>query len=147
MQCEVSSAALARMLLEARRAYPAECCGLLLGRQMGAAAFIRQISPARNVHPSPCTHFSIDPRALIDAQRAARQGGPQVLGYYHSHPCGPPAPSATDQAMAAHDGRIWAIVSPARPTGRDPAQARPAIRFWRDGDYAFEALPYRLASA
>ena len=60
--------------------------------------------------PDPETHFEIDPQALIDAHRAARAGGPQVLGYYHSHPAGEPEPSATDRAMAAGDGRMWAIM-------------------------------------
>jgi hypothetical protein len=38
------------------------------------------------------------------------------------------APSATDAAMAAHDGKLWAIV------------AADAIRWWRDGPDGFEAL-------
>ncbi|MEN7538728.1 M67 family metallopeptidase [Aurantiacibacter flavus] len=109
----------------ARLTAPLECCGLLLGQ----GSTITEACPARNVHLSPQTHFEIDPQALIDAHRAARAGGPQVLGYYHSHPRGPAEPSATDRAMAAHDGAIWAIV------GQDGA-----IGLWRDNKQGFEAL-------
>ena len=118
-----------RLHADAARAHPQECCGLLLGTGRRITALL----PARNVHPAPLTHFEIDPQTLIDAHRAARAGGPQVLGYYHSHPSGPPRPSATDAAMAAGDGRIWAIVGEGDVT------------FWRDGRNGFEALPYSVS--
>ena len=111
---------------EASRAHPRECCGILLGE--GSA--ITSAIPASNVHPSPQTHFEIDPQTLINAHRAARVGGPQVLGYYHSHPDGPSEPSATDRDQASRDGAVWAIV------GRD------AIGWWLDAPDGFTALPY-----
>lgn len=128
MIAEVTSAVLERILAEAATADPRECCGILLGD--GAA--IGALEPACNVHPAPETHFEIDPRALIDAHRAARAGGPQVMGYYHSHPRGPAAPSPTDQAMAARDGRIWAIAGEGE------------VRFWRDDEAGFEPLSLRV---
>ena len=114
------------MLAEAARAHPSECCGILLGE--GAA--ITAIAPAANVHASPESHFEIDPQALVDAHRNARSGGPQVLGYYHSHPNGLARPSATDEAMATGQRLIWAIIAAGR------------ITFWREGDARFAALPY-----
>lgn len=113
---------------EAARAYPHECCGIMLGD----GQTIRALEPARNVHPAPETHFEIDPRVLIDAHRAAREGGPQVMGYYHSHPHGPPEPSAADRAMAGRDGCIWAIAGEGE------------VRFWRDDEAGFERLSLRL---
>jgi proteasome lid subunit RPN8/RPN11 len=107
MDLELTSGALATLLEEATKAHPRECCGLLLGR----GARIKRAVPAANVHPDPQRHFEIDPAALIAAHRAARSGGPQVLGYYHSHPNGRAEPSATDRAMASGDGLIWAIVA------------------------------------
>lgn len=89
------------------------------------------IQPAKNVHPAPATHFEIDPQALIDAHRAARGGGPPVLGYYHSHPTTPPQPSRTDQDMAAGDGLIWAIIGQGK------------VNFFRDTDRGFAPLSYR----
>ncbi|MCB2088439.1 MAG: Mov34/MPN/PAD-1 family protein [Sphingomonadaceae bacterium] len=128
---EVVARLVDQLLAESATTHPHECCGLLLGQ----GARITAIQPAANVHPQPETHFEIDPQALIDAHRAARQGGPQVLGYYHSHPVGGAEPSATDGAMAAGDGRIWAIIAADR------------VNFWRDGEEGFEALSYSVCAA
>lgn len=126
MTLAVSPHILAALLREAGEAAPQECCGILLGD----GNRVSSIAPARNVHPDPFSHFEIDPQALINAHRAARGGGVQVLGYYHSHPNGRPRPSATDAAMAAGDGSVWAIIAADRVT------------FWRAGDAGFTALPY-----
>lgn len=131
MQWQVTRAVIDLLHDEACRAYPNECCGILLGH--GRA--ITGAQPARNVHPAPQTRFEIDGKALVDAHRAARSGGPQVLGYYHSHPAGPPAPSATDHAEAAHDGAVWAIV------------AGDAIGWWCDAPDGFTPLPYAIIDA
>jgi proteasome lid subunit RPN8/RPN11 len=129
MRIEVTSRALAAMRVHAAAALPQEACGLLLGRD----TCIAEARPARNVHPTPETHFAIDPQALIDAHRGAREGsGPQVLGYFHSHPTGAAVPSATDRAMAAGDGRVWAIVA-----GGD-------VMFWQDGEGGFAALSFAV---
>lgn len=93
------------MLAAARRVHPLEACGILLG----AGCRIEAFAETANVHARPERHFEIDPQALIDAHRAARGDGPQVAGYFHSHPAGPAEPSATDRAQAASDGRVWAI--------------------------------------
>lgn len=129
MDVEVTSAALAAMRAAAAAAHPHEACGLLLGE----GAHIAAVRATRNVHPAPGTRFEIDPQALINAHRAARgEGAPQVVGYFHSHPRGAPAPSAADQACAARDGRIWAIV------------AGEEVRFWQDAKEGFRALSYRV---
>ena len=128
MELAVTSQALAAMRVAAAAAYPREACGLLLG----AGGRITEAQPTANLHPSPETHFEIDPQALIGAHRAARAGGPELIGYFHSHPHGPPAPSATDRACAARDGKVWAIIA-----GDD-------VRFWIDGEQGFAALPLCL---
>lgn len=122
----MTSEALAAMRAAAAAAHPREACGILLGE----GARILEARLAANVHPSPETHFEIDPQALIDAHRAARAGGAAVVGYYHSHPTGPAAPSATDRACASGDGRIWAILA-----GDD-------LRFWQDAEPGFVALSF-----
>lgn len=115
---------------EARQAHPEECCGILLGEKME----VTQAHAAGNAHPTPATHFEIDPQALIDAHRAAREDGPQVLGYYHSHPTGVAVPSETDWAMAAHDGKVWAIID------------ADGVRLWRDEPDGFHALSYDIVA-
>ena len=121
---EVASEVLVQLRQEAEKAAPLECCGLLLGRN----GIIERIGPACNVHRTPRTHFEIDPQALIDAHRAARHGGPQVIGYYHSHPNGVAAPSATDRAMAHGDRMVWAVIGSGE------------ITFWRDEADGFRQL-------
>jgi len=130
METTVTSGAKATLLAEAAAAHPLEACGLLLGQ----GGVITAAVPVRNVHPDPARHFELDPQALIAAHRAQRAGGPQVLGYYHSHPTGLAEPSATDRACASGDGRIWAIV------------AAGAIGWWRDTPEGFELLPLRLVA-
>lgn len=130
---EITDAALGQMRAAAAAVHPREACGILLGE----GGRITAARPARNVHPSPHTHFEIDPQALIDAHRAARAGGPAVLGYFHSHPQGPAIPSATDRACASGDGRVWAIIA-AGDSGGD-------VTFWRDGEEGFTALSFSIA--
>lgn len=128
MALTITPQAHAAILRAATQAQPNEACGLLFG----TASHIIAAKPATNVHPVPHRHFEIDPAALIDAHKAARAGGPQLLGYYHSHPNGLARPSATDAAMASGDGRIWAIAA-----GGD-------VSLWRDAPSGFEALSYRI---
>lgn len=116
------------LFAEAADAHPHECCGILTGE----GDRIARVVPAPNVHPDPECHFEIDPRALIDALKAERAGGPAVLGYYHSHPDGAARPSATDRRQAAGDGRIWAIVA-----GKE-------VTFWRDDADRFVPLSWTI---
>jgi len=130
MALEVTSGVLATLLEEARAAAPLECCGLLLGQgeRVDAAA------PAANVAPDPALRFEIDPAALFAAHRAARAGGPQILGYYHSHPTGHPVPSATDCEHSTGDLRVWAIV------------AGGEVAFWRDSGEGFDPIACRVVA-
>lgn len=125
---KVTSGAIATVLAEAARAAPAEACGLLLGH----SGIITEARPAANLAADPARHFEIDPAALFAAHRTERAGGPELLGYYHSHPGGHPRPSATDCDHASGDNRIWAIAADGEVT------------FWRDGKSGFEALSYDL---
>ncbi|BDI60366.1 M67 family metallopeptidase [Qipengyuania nanhaisediminis] len=129
MDLTVSREALAAMQRAAADAHPDEACGVLLGER----DHVTEARSCANVHEAPRDRFEIDPKALIDAHRAARAGGPQVLGYFHSHPRGRAIPSATDAAMAANDGAIWAILDSAG-----------SARFFRDTDQGFRALSYLL---
>lgn len=132
MVVEVTSGVLATLRAEAERAAPEECCGLLLGRA-GPAGIgrIEQVMVAANVAPDPRLRFEIDPVALLAGHKAARGGGPQVLGYYHSHPEGHPVPSATDCEHSTGDLRIWAIIADGQ------------VAFWRDSGKGFAPLTCR----
>ncbi|MGB7408809.1 MAG: M67 family metallopeptidase [Pontixanthobacter sp.] len=131
MHVHVSPEIMQELVRHSRTTHPNECCGILYGTPDRITA----AEPAANVHATPRTHFEIDPAALIAAHRTARDGGVPIAGYYHSHPTGIAEPSATDAAMAAGDGRIWAII------------AQDNIRFWRDTGSGFVPLSYALADS
>ena len=97
----------------AESAYPAECCGLLVGSADGAGAWrVRRVVASRNLAPADrCDRFEIDPALYLDLQRQLRGSGEGILGIYHSHPDGAPAPSATDLESAWEPGLVWLIVA------------------------------------
>ncbi len=128
MAIEVASDAMATLFAEAARAAPNECCGLLLGH----GERIEQVAPAANVADDPARRFEIDPLELLGAHKAARSGGPELIGYYHSHPAGHPMPSATDCEHASGDARVWAII------------AGGEVALWRDGANGFEPIEHRV---
>lgn len=135
MTIEVTSDVIATLLAEAASAAPEECCGLLLGELKETGEQITEARAAANVAEDRLRHFEIDPVALLSAHKAAREHGPALLGYYHSHPAGHPVPSAIDCEHASGDARVWAIV------------AGEEVTFWRDGENGFEQLSYRVVGS
>jgi proteasome lid subunit RPN8/RPN11 len=105
MRVRISSAIVAQITALAEASPRAEICGLLLGRD----DLIERAEPCRNVAAEPARWFEVDPAALIAAHRAARSGGVQLLGHFHSHPSGRAIPSARDADAAAADGMLWLI--------------------------------------
>jgi proteasome lid subunit RPN8/RPN11 len=82
--------------------YPHECCGALLGREV--ADDLREITalfPLINRRDdSPRNRFAVTSEDVREAEKAARQQGLDVLGWYHSHPDHPAKPSQFDQDHA-----------------------------------------------
>jgi proteasome lid subunit RPN8/RPN11 len=107
MRVRISRCVVELIQRAAAEAEPREACGLLLGD----GDRITDARLAANVAEDPERRFEIDPAALFAALRAERAGGPRVAGYWHSHPSGDAAPSATDAAMAAGDGKLWLIAA------------------------------------
>ena len=103
----VSTDLLRLIRAEAAASPEVEVCGLLLGRD----GRVEEARPCRNVAADPARRFEIDPAALLAAHRAARAGGPAILGCYHSHPSGHAQPSARDAAAAEPNGWLWLIVA------------------------------------
>jgi proteasome lid subunit RPN8/RPN11 len=106
MRLEISREALDGIIAEAGADPAVEVCGLLLGDGLR----VERVVACRNVAEDPMTGFEIDPQMLIAAHKAARGGGPAVIGHYHSHPSGKAEPSARD-AAAARGGQVWVIVA------------------------------------
>jgi proteasome lid subunit RPN8/RPN11 len=102
---------------------PRECCGVLVG----AGADVREAVAVRNLADDP-NQFVLDPQGHIDARRAARSRGLDVVGFYHSHPHSEPEPSPTDLANASYPNHLYLIVRPLPGAGK----AR-LFRFHGDG--------------
>ena len=111
MTLRISSELHQQLLREAAASPNAEVCGLLIGKTS-----VESIIPAANVAEDTRDTFEIDPATLFAAIRTERAGRGTLLGYYHSHPFGPPTPSDRDTAQAVGDGRIWLIVGNDRVT-------------------------------
>jgi proteasome lid subunit RPN8/RPN11 len=100
-------AALEAVIAHARAVLPHECCGLLLGRD----GQILEAVKARNLADEPAIRFLIAPEDHFAARRAARAGGLEVVGFYHSHPRSEAEPSILDRSEFTYDGYLYLIVS------------------------------------
>jgi proteasome lid subunit RPN8/RPN11 len=81
-------------------AYPAECCGAMVGRAEGAAKEVLRLSPAVNRRTDDPHRYLIAPDDLRQLEREVREEGQEIVGYYHSHPDHPARPSAFDAEHA-----------------------------------------------
>jgi desampylase len=85
---------------QALRAYPEECCGLLLGEASAKGERVASVVPVENRYAEPRRGFELAPGAVACALAQERRGGRTVVGVYHSHPDGAAAPSARDEREA-----------------------------------------------
>ncbi|SLN73082.1 Mov34/MPN/PAD-1 family protein [Oceanibacterium hippocampi] len=91
-------------------AWPEESCGLLVGRKgPGGARWVTAVEPSANLADDPVRGFEVDPGLRIGLERQHRQGGPAVVGAWHSHPDGWAFPSATDAANIFEPDLVWLI--------------------------------------
>lgn len=98
------------MLAAATRAYPFECCGLLVGRSESHTWQIAEIHESDNLAENRACRFEIDPALQFRLLRILRVTARAVVGCFHSHPDGAPAPSATDLEGALEDGFLWLVL-------------------------------------
>jgi len=88
---------------EGERAYPNECCGVLLGvLGENEEKSVTQILPILNEFSEGEQYhrFLITPENMLDAEKKARALKLDVLGFYHSHPDHPARPSDFDREHA-----------------------------------------------
>jgi proteasome lid subunit RPN8/RPN11 len=86
---------------------PEEACGLLGGGQ----GVVRMVIPVLNGLRSR-TRFHMDPQGQLSAMQRIEEEGEEIVGIYHSHPGGPPAPSGTDLGEAAYPEAAYLIWAP-----------------------------------
>ncbi len=143
--------------------YPAECCGILVGRRqfgpsqadVGGAEVCRdvvQVVATENAwEPSLLGYtdgdggrehslgdrYCIDPADLLRVQKAARAQGLEIVGIYHSHPDHPAVPSECDRALA-WPVYSYVIVSVVRGQVTD-------LTSWRlDDQQQFQSEPVKM---
>jgi proteasome lid subunit RPN8/RPN11 len=76
-----------RMVEHARRIYPNECCGAMLGSIDDGAKLVREAMPLENAFQgAQAARYELRPEDLLAADRAARSRNMDLIGIYHSHP-------------------------------------------------------------
>lgn len=83
------------------RTFPDECCGFLLGREIGNNRIIEEIIVVDNAKDGDKKRrFEISPLDYLQAEKFADESGLTLLGIYHSHPNHPSIPSEHDRIAA-----------------------------------------------
>ena len=125
------------LLAHARDGTPEEVCGVLAGERDAVSAAtdrtrdddepdaernghgpvnrVRSVHRATNVARSPRRTYLIDPEEQLAIMDGIEEREHEVVGFYHSHPTGPPHPSPTDEARATWAGYSYAICLPGIP--------------------------------
>ncbi len=86
---------------------------------------ITQARPCRNAAASART-YTVDPKDMLSAMRAAEATGDEIVGVWHSHTHTVAYPSPTDVALAV-DPTWWYVIVSLR-------DGEPALRAYRIAD-------------
>lgn len=93
----VSMAAIDAMRRHAVRVFPAECCGVVLGRMVGRTCYFVDVVGGSNlIRSEAASRFQLDWETLLAAVRYLRGGDDRRVAFYHSHTDGSCVPSALD---------------------------------------------------
>jgi proteasome lid subunit RPN8/RPN11 len=75
------------MVSHARKTYPNECCGAMLGSVDGEEKAVRVAVPLDNAFTGEQgKRYEIRPQDLVAAEAAARLQNMDLVGIFHSHP-------------------------------------------------------------
>ncbi len=100
MTLRLPGALLEQIQRQGERAYPAECCGVLGGRPSGGHKDVVRLAPAVNRRTDDPHRYLIAPDDLRRLDGELKMEGLEIVGYYHSHPDHPAAPSGFDTEHA-----------------------------------------------
>lgn len=118
------------ILSHAERGGDEEICGVLAGDYGEERSRVEAAHRTDNVAANPRTRYRIDPEELLATIKSVEETGQDVIGFYHSHPNGPAAPSTTDTARATWSGYSYVICS---------LGGSPSVDSWRWTGEAFTA--------
>jgi proteasome lid subunit RPN8/RPN11 len=93
----------------AERAFPEECCGFMLGRDLddGSREIVELFAVDNQKDENRERRYLIEPKHQLAAEKHARTRGLDVVGVYHSHPNHPSRPSDFDRD---HAMPFWSYV-------------------------------------
>jgi proteasome lid subunit RPN8/RPN11 len=91
-----------RVREEGEKAYPNECCGILLGTEAYGERRADLILPVENAREEGEKYhrFVITPEDFMRAEKEAARQNREIYGFYHSHPDHPARPSGYDREHA-----------------------------------------------
>lgn len=139
MSVELTERQIDQLKQEAEKAFPDECCGLLIGRGSEPVE-VTDVITADNLSESS-DRFLIDPQVQFDWMRKLRGTERRIVGHYHSHPNGLAKPSKYDEAMALDRNQVWIIV----PTKAGSA-GEPKSFFSLGAGQGFEPLSLKITT-
>jgi proteasome lid subunit RPN8/RPN11 len=100
---QLSSELEANIRKDGEAAYPDECCGVLIGEVDNAGVkLVKRTLTINNAREDGEQYhrFLITPEDMLRAEQTARAAKLEVIGFYHSHPDHPSAPSDYDKDHA-----------------------------------------------
>jgi proteasome lid subunit RPN8/RPN11 len=101
MRVELGDHLLAQIRRHVESTYPEEACGVLVGRDWGDRRTVERVHALANASRELRTRaYQIAPEDFLLVDKEARETGLEVVGFYHSHPDHPPAPSRADRETA-----------------------------------------------
>ncbi len=98
MAIEISAADVKAIRSHGEETFPNECCGFMLGEANGDSRNVAELLRAENDREDEAQYnrFLITPEAFMRGEKAAREKGLDIIGFYHSHPDAPARPSQYD---------------------------------------------------
>lgn len=124
------------VIAHARAESPLECCGLLAGHIVDGVGAVAARYVIENAARS-ATEYETDPRGMLGAFRAMREGGTELLAIYHSHPTSEPVPSRRDLAHNTYGETVVHVIASLEPP-------EPRVRAWWLGETGFREAEFRV---
>jgi proteasome lid subunit RPN8/RPN11 len=100
---DLSAAILSQIQEHGIATYPHEACGVLIGTDDATSRTIKRAIPVNNTWHTPQDRtkcFTLDPAEQLRIERSLDGTDAQIVGFYHTHPDHPAAPSAFDLEAA-----------------------------------------------
>ena len=102
-----------RLLAVATMNHTEEICGVMGGYwESPQRGIVKTMVSVKNIATQPDIMFQMQPREQVRAMLQIANQGQVLVAIYHSHPCGPAAPSTTDIMFHAYPQAVMLICFP-----------------------------------